>query len=52
MTRYDTRVAFTHFHFLLSIIDDDDEALALCLVIILFGIVEAHTTRVRRRNVN
>jgi hypothetical protein len=36
----------------LSIIDDDDEALGLCLVIILFGIVEAHTTRVRRHNVN
>ena len=36
----------------LNIIDDNDETLALCLVIIHFGIVEAHRTCVRHRNVN
>ena len=36
----------------LNIVDNDDEALGLCLVIILFGIVTARATRVRRRNIN
>ena len=36
----------------LNIIDDNDEMLALCLVIILFGIVEAHRTCVHCCNVN
>lgn len=41
-------VSLTH----LNDLEDNDDALAAAFCIILFGVIEAHTTRIRCHNIN